>query len=155
MTFKIYEIVPTCDSDDSDRYIGSTCLTYISQRYALHTCAYRKYTNEQKGGFISSFKLFDKYGLDKCRIRLIEELDDDALAGEEKRRERYWIETLPNCNLRNPHRTHDEKKEYHRSYSQRFYETDSGKQAKRDYYQNVIKPRRAAQNNLSDNTNVD
>ena len=150
MTFKIYEIVPTCECEESDRYIGSTSLRYLSQRYALHTCCYRKFKNEEKGGFISSFTLFDKYGVENCRIRIIEELDDDVLAGEDKRRERHWIENLPNINLRKPHRTRDEHREYQRAYSQRRYETDEGKQAKRDYYRNVVKPRRKAQNNLSE-----
>jgi hypothetical protein len=147
MTFKIYEIVPTCECEENDRYIGSTTLQYLSQRYALHTCCYRKFKNEQKGGFISSFTLFDKYGIENCQIRLIEECDD-------KSRERYWIETSPNCNLRTPQRTVDEQREYQRAYAQRKYETDEGKQAKRDYYRNVVKPRRQAQNILSGNTNV-
>ena len=65
---KIYKVV---DVGYNKCYIGSTCES-LSQRLARHRW---KYTQYLKGTSecTRSFKLFDEYGLDNCKIELIED----------------------------------------------------------------------------------
>ena len=51
-------------------YVGSTTLT-LSQRMADHRKDYKKW-NDNKGHNVTSFQLFDLYGIDNCQIELIE-----------------------------------------------------------------------------------
>jgi len=57
---KIYMIYPTVQHDEGDIYIGSTTQS-LSKRMAHHRCQ-----------CISSSILFDKYGVENCKIELIE-----------------------------------------------------------------------------------
>ena len=59
---KIYMIVPTCTYTEGDIYIGSTCLA-LSARMANH---------RKKSNSCSSKYLFQKYGVENCKIVLIE-----------------------------------------------------------------------------------
>jgi len=52
-------------------YIGSTTKKYLSQRMNSHRTDYARFKNG-KSNFISSFKLFEEYGLENCFIELIE-----------------------------------------------------------------------------------
>jgi hypothetical protein len=71
---KVYMIEPTAEMlDEGDIYIGSTCKEYLSQRMDTHRRDYKQWKN---GNFsytkISSYNLFDKYGVDNCKITLLE-----------------------------------------------------------------------------------
>ena len=64
---KIYKI----DSlDYSECYIGSTCES-LSQRLARHRKDYRRW-KAGKRDIVSVFNIFDKVGIDNCKIELIE-----------------------------------------------------------------------------------
>lgn len=70
---KIYMIEAIGGSDVGDVYIGSTTKKYLSQRLDSHRHDYngwklgcRNYTK------ISSFEIFDKYGIENCHIVLLE-----------------------------------------------------------------------------------
>jgi len=63
---KIYKIV-----GGNEHYIGSTTQRYVSQRFSQHVAKYNRYKKTGKE-FVSSFILFDKYGVDGCSIELIE-----------------------------------------------------------------------------------
>ena len=52
-------------------YIGSTTKPLLSQRMAKHRSDY-KYWKSGRGSFITSFKMFDEYGIENCFIELIE-----------------------------------------------------------------------------------
>ncbi len=65
---KIYRIIPTCEYDDGDIYIGST-INLLAYRMGGHIAQYK----HNAAHFISSKLLFDKYGCDKCKIELIED----------------------------------------------------------------------------------
>ena len=60
---KIYMIEPTCDYEEGDVYIGST-VRPLSERMSKHR------SNKQK---CNSKLLFLKYGIENCKIILIEE----------------------------------------------------------------------------------
>lgn len=64
---KIYKIYPICDHDEGDVYFGSTTQT-LSKRMVLHRCNFNKGNFKQN----SSCKLFEKYGLENCKIELIQ-----------------------------------------------------------------------------------
>ena len=65
---KVYKIWST----QGDKiYVGSTTKQYLSQRMDNHRRSYRAWKNETYH-FVSSFKLFEEYGLENCSIELLE-----------------------------------------------------------------------------------
>ena len=103
---KIYKI----ESDLGDLiYIGSTTKYYLSQRMERHRfdyvrrCTYRPQLN------ITAHQLFDKYGIDNCRIVLLESVKCES-KDELTAREAYYIKNNKCVNKNVPNRT---KKEYY------------------------------------------
>ena len=67
---KIYKIWST--SGDKI-YIGSTTKDLLSQRMAIHRSHYKTWIKNGMGkGYISSFALFQMYGIENCYIELLE-----------------------------------------------------------------------------------
>ena len=64
---KIYKIV---DVGYSKCYIGSTC-EQLSKRMSRHRRKYNAFLNSS-GNFVSSYRLFEEFGLENCKIELIE-----------------------------------------------------------------------------------
>jgi len=64
---KIYKIVPTCEYEEGDEYYGSTTRP-LSERMNEHRRNYKG-----KSCYWSSQILFDKYGIENCKIELVEE----------------------------------------------------------------------------------
>lgn len=64
---KIYKIT---DHEDREVYIGSTCAS-LTKRMEKHRGHYRAYL-KGKSRYMMSFYLFDTYGLENCRIKLVE-----------------------------------------------------------------------------------
>jgi len=58
---KIYQIIPICEHDAGDIYIGST-VRPLSERMSKHRCQTT----------CRSRFLFDKYGMENCKVELIE-----------------------------------------------------------------------------------
>lgn len=71
---KIYKIEPVIDHDDGDIYVGSTTKKYLSQRFAKHKIDYKRW-QEGKRGLTKSYELFEKYGIDNCKIILLENIE--------------------------------------------------------------------------------
>ena len=66
---KVYKIWST----QGDKiYVGSTTKQYLSQRMDKHRSDYKRWKNEKCSSLLSSFKLFDEYGVENCCIELIE-----------------------------------------------------------------------------------
>ena len=101
---KIYKIEPICDHDDGEIYIGSTTKKYLSQRMVRHR---KDYLNGKR--YLTSFKIFDKYGIDNCNIILLESVDAKDY-NELVAREAHYIKTLKCVNKTVPLRT---RKEYY------------------------------------------
>jgi hypothetical protein len=88
---KIYKIY----SHNGDKiYIGSTTNNYLSQRMAKHRSGYTFWKNHNKK-FITSYLLFDEYGIDNCFIELIESKECNNI-NELRQLEGHYIKTL-NC----------------------------------------------------------
>lgn len=83
---KIYNIV----SPDGKKYIGSTT-QLLNRRFTAHKSKYKSW-KEGKHHFVTSFNLFDEYGIDKCKIELIEEYSCNTKK-ELETREGYYIQT--------------------------------------------------------------
>ena len=118
--YKIY-------SEKGDKvYIGSTKKKYLSSRWSDHRSMYRR----KVGGHCASYELFDEYGMDNCKIQMLEECDD-TLRYE---RERHWITTTPNCIniVKNTHLTRDEKRQYHAEWFQSYKKEKSEDYKKRN-----------------------
>ena len=94
---KIYKIY----SDLGDKvYIGCTTKQYLSQRMAKHKYdfTYYKKKREDTGfAFVYSYLLFDEYGVDNCKIELLETYPCNSI-DEIRKREAHYIKTIPNIN---------------------------------------------------------
>jgi hypothetical protein len=66
---KIYRILS--DEPYSLIYIGSTTMPLLSQRMSQHRATYKHYQTG-KGNHTSSYEIFEKYGVDLCKIELVE-----------------------------------------------------------------------------------
>ena len=65
---KIYKII---DIGGNMCYIGSTTKNYLSKRMTEHRNHYSQWLNGKPGN-VSAFQIFDTYGVENCRIELIE-----------------------------------------------------------------------------------
>lgn len=65
---KIYKIV---DNAYNVCYYGSTVQT-LSNRMAKHRIDYYNYKNGDKNKFTTAFNIFDEYGIENCKIELVE-----------------------------------------------------------------------------------
>ena len=125
---KIYKI-EALNGEPDDIYIGSTTKEFLSQRMTKHRSTYKRWLNG-KEYLITSYKLFEKYGVDNCTIILLESVNANSL-DELKAREAYHIRNLKCVNKCIPLQT---SKEYHVKY----YENniDKIKDYKADYRAN-------------------
>ena len=134
---KIYKIV---DIGYNKCYIGSTCES-LSQRMTRHR---HQYNSHLKGlyGRTCSFELFDEYGIENCKIELIENYpcnDKEEL----RRREGQYIETINCVNKqiagRTPQEYRDGRKDVKREKDKEYRENHKEelkqkKEEKREYY---------------------
>ena len=110
---KIYQIT---DIAYTKCYIGSTT-EGLSLRMTRHRAGYKTFLNSGKK-LISSFKLFNEYGIENCKIELIEYFKCDSLA-ELRKREGEVIKNTECVNKLVAGRT---QKEYHDANKEKIYE---------------------------------
>jgi hypothetical protein len=96
MIGRVYKIVP---AQGNECYVGST-FNELRFRFQNHKNSYK---SQKKGKIIhsSSFKLFDKYGIDTCKIMLIKEYE----VYDKRHLEAYetlWISKLNCVNVNYP-----------------------------------------------------
>ena len=65
---KIYKIT---DIGYNKCYYGSTC-EKLSARMAKHRSNYKSYLDGDRRHYVSSFQLFDEFGIENCKIELVE-----------------------------------------------------------------------------------
>jgi hypothetical protein len=111
---KIYKIEPL-NGEEGEIYIGSTTKKLLSQRMTKHRGHYKEWLNG-KNKKITSFDLFDKYGLDNCKIILLE-LVNAKSKDELVSREAFYIRSLDCVNKVIPGRT---DKEYYKDNKDKF-----------------------------------
>jgi len=99
---KIYKIEPI-NGEEGDIYIGSTTKEYLSQRMTSHRGDYGKWKNGKRDK-IRSFCLFEKYGIENCKIILLENCPCDS-KDELLSKESFYIRSLKCINKIVPDRT--------------------------------------------------
>jgi hypothetical protein len=130
---KIYKIY----SHAGDKiYVGSTTKYLLSQRMAKHRSSYKWWKSTGKVGFISSYDLFDDYGLENCIIELLEA--KACMNSDEKNKlEGKYIRELKCVNKiitgRTPEEYREENKDKIKEY-QKEYDQDN-KEKKKQYYE--------------------
>jgi hypothetical protein len=86
---KIYKI----ESHLGDKiYVGSTAKQYLSQRLQQHKNSYKRW-KDGKCGKVTSYLIFEEYGVDNCQIVLIEEFSCTSKDAKNAR-EGHFIKTL-------------------------------------------------------------
>jgi len=115
---KIYKIEPINMEDEGDIYIGSTTKSTLAQRMTFHRYNYDSWKNTAKG-YTKSFDLFDKYGINNCKIYLIENFPCKT-KDELRSREGHYIRTLKCLNKYISGRTKEQwnldNKDYYKNY---------------------------------------
>ena len=108
---KVYKIEPNIDHEEGEIYIGSTTKQYLSQRMDNHRSNYRQWrkNNVINYRFVTSYNLFEKYGLENCQIVLLEtclvNTKDELFL-----RERHYIKSMKCVNKISPMYTKEDKK---------------------------------------------
>ena len=85
---KIYKIYSICD-DVNEIYYGST-IQPLSNRMGGHRRDYKGWEDDKTKKYYSSFELFDKYGIDKFIIELVESVECNTKE-ELRAREGFYI----------------------------------------------------------------
>ena len=113
---KVYKIW----SPNGDKiYVGSTTKQYLSQRMTAHRKDYN-YWKSGKGHFITSYLLFDEYGLDGCFIELLEAKSCNS-KDELKQLEGGYIRDMACVNKRVENRNHQESVQNYREQNREKY----------------------------------
>ena len=84
-------------------YIGSTTKQYLSDRMGLHRAQYDLW-KRNKNGRCTAFGLFDEYGIENCKIVLIESCPCNS-KDEKNAKEAHYIRQLECVNKNIPGRT--------------------------------------------------
>ena len=121
---KVYKIEPTVEMiDEGDIYIGASAKEYLSQRMDTHRQKYKQWKKGNKTSKIYSYDLFDKYGLENCKITLLEACSCNS-RDELKARESHYVRTLKCVNKYIPGRTaaewFAENKEHSANYNKNY-----------------------------------
>jgi len=109
---KIYKIITNDPNEPC--YVGSTTKIYLSQRMAKHVQCYKSWKNG-KTGKLMSFEMFDNFGIQNCKIILLESITAKS-KDELLRREQYYIDTLNCINKNRAITTHEQKLEQKLKY---------------------------------------
>ena len=130
---KIYKIV---DTSYNKCYVGSTCES-LSQRMARHRQGYSRYLKETYPTTITAFLIFDEYGIENCKIELIENYPCNTKE-ELLQREGHYIQTLVCVNKTIVGRSQEEKNQIRKSKRREEYQTnkDNAKGKANEYYHN-------------------
>lgn len=120
MNGNIYKIIVNCSNEI---YVGSTTQE-CRRRWQDHVQDYKKWKNGYRKNSTSSFELFEKHGIDNCKIILIRQykiVDKDHLHALEQ----LWINKLKPINKNNPFCIPDlSKKIYQSKYYQKVVAND-------------------------------
>jgi len=109
---KIYKIVADTDEEYLP-YVGST-IQGLAERMGGHRGAYKIW--KKKGGkHIKSYDLFDKFGIENCKIILLEEYSCDSIM-KLLMKEREWFDKIECCNKIKPFISNEEKIKHQKTY---------------------------------------
>lgn len=136
---KIYMIIPLCDHDENEIYIGSTTKQYLCQRMDTHRSGYKCWKNNGCR-LTRSYILFEKFDIDRCDIVLIESVHANNKM-ELKSREAYYIQSMKCINKNIPGRSlkqwRSDNKTKQEDYNKQWYSNNKEKSSQRckQYYE--------------------
>ena len=134
---KVYKI-EAVNGEEGDIYIGSTTEKLLSTRMAKHRNNFRCWLNN-KCKKTMSYDLFEKYGVENCKIVLLESVNANS-NDELKAREAHYIRTIPCVNKIIPLRSQKEYIEVNREkiieLKKEYRKSNEGKKKIKEYYQN-------------------
>jgi len=130
---KIYKI----ESHLGDKiYIGSTTKRYLSSRMDNHRRDYKRWKDGLRAPCCKSSVLFDEYGVENCKIILIETFPCSS-KDELNAKEAHYIRTLSCVNKIIPGRTQKQYMEEHHEYfsnrSKELIECECGRSVRRNH----------------------
>jgi hypothetical protein len=127
---KIYRLV--CNTTGL-QYYGSTCEMQLCKRLAHHVSEYKRYLNNIKHNYITSFEILKN---NNYQIFLVENCSCNS-KDELLLRERYNIENNDCVNKYIPLRTINERKKYNIKYNIEYYtkNKDKYKEKNKQYYE--------------------
>jgi len=125
---KIYQI----ESNVGNKiYIGSTVKKLLCDRMSGHRYDYKRWKNGNKQRIYKSFEMFDEYGLENCKIVLIENYPCNS-RDELTSREAHYIRTMTCVNRYIPDRSDEE-------YRNDPAHKERKKVVNKTYYESVLK----------------
>ena len=101
MSKYIYKIVPKGEHEEKDVYIGSTSQP-LSIRLSKHRHDYKRW-KDGRYNYVSSFNLFDKYGINDCEIIELEKICQDISNTDLRTIERIYIQEYECVNILGKH----------------------------------------------------
>ena len=104
---KIYKIIGNIPTDPC--YVGSTTKDYLSQRMAKHKNDYEHYLSDNKSSKTMVYILFEKYGVENCKIVLLENYKCSS-RDELRMREQHYLDQLCCVNRNKAFRSIDDKR---------------------------------------------
>jgi hypothetical protein len=136
---KVYLIEPIVEHDESEIYIGSTTEDYLSKRFNGHKRMYKSWLNGKTHN-VRVFNLFNKYGVDNCKIILLENVHANT-KDELISRESFYIRKLKCINKIIPGRSIEEyyktNKDVILNYKKEYYEANKDEilNKQKEYYE--------------------
>lgn len=113
MNAKIYKIIPKENGDNGDIYYGSTTHKWVCHRFTVHKNEFKRYNAKLEGTHrLTSFNLFEKYGVENCKIELVEQFEYENKK-EILEKERFYIDNNECINRCTPGKT---PQEYHKEW---------------------------------------
>jgi hypothetical protein len=112
---KIYKIV-----GGNECYVGSTCKKLLSQRMVQHRGDFEKYLRETSH-YVSIYDLFFKYGVENCKIKLLE-LCPCSCNDELRKKEQEWINKLECVNIINAYLSKEDLLKLRNEIQKKYYE---------------------------------
>ena len=102
---KIYKVESITEHEDGDVYYGSTTKKTLAERMTKHRSDYKAWNlKKEYVNNMTTFKIFDKYGVENCRIILVESFPCNT-KDELTQRESHYIRTFNCVNRIVPDRT--------------------------------------------------
>ena len=106
---KIYKLIPRVENVENEIYIGSTTKEYLFQRLDGHRQDYRNWKSGVSKNYMTSFILFEKYGMGNVKIVLVENVNCNS-KDELIEHEAFYIRNTKCVNKVIPNRTRQEYK---------------------------------------------
>jgi hypothetical protein len=129
---KVYSIV---NQDKTLYYIGSTHRD-LNWRFSVHKASFKQYINK-KCGFCSIYNLFNEYGVDNCKVELLENVEEGNNIFE---REKYYVKhsTIPVVNI-NYTQEPKTKEQVAEAYRNSYYDKKVNEYKKKYYEKQKLK----------------